>query len=73
MVGMYIVPRGMEEIIDYIKERYHNKPIFVLENGELEFTFLFLCDLAFVSKIYLPFVCRVCSTTTGSTSARLVG
>ncbi|XP_057460635.1 beta-glucosidase 18-like isoform X2 [Actinidia eriantha] len=33
MVGMYIVPRGMEEIIDYIKERYHNKPIFVLENG----------------------------------------
>ncbi|KAI8006204.1 Beta-glucosidase 18 [Camellia lanceoleosa] len=33
MVGMYVVPRGMEEIIDYVKERYQNKPIFVLENG----------------------------------------
>ncbi|THG07734.1 hypothetical protein TEA_026674 [Camellia sinensis var. sinensis] len=32
MVGMYVVPRGMEEIIDYVKKRYQNKPIFVLEN-----------------------------------------
>ncbi|GMP65722.1 hypothetical protein CsSME_00026402 [Camellia sinensis var. sinensis] len=24
---------GMEEIIDYVKKRYQNKPIFVLENG----------------------------------------
>ncbi|KAF5930157.1 hypothetical protein HYC85_031030 [Camellia sinensis] len=33
MDGLYIVPRGMEKIIDYLKKRYHNKPIFVLENG----------------------------------------
>lgn len=37
MAGLYVVPRGMEEIIDYLKERYPNKPIFVLENGELIF------------------------------------
>ncbi|XAR56567.1 Beta-glucosidase [Bertholletia excelsa] len=33
MFGMYVVPRGMEEIISYIKKRYSNKPIYVLENG----------------------------------------
>jgi len=33
MEGMYVVPRGMEKIIDYLKKRYHNKPMFVLENG----------------------------------------
>ncbi|XP_058218324.1 beta-glucosidase 18-like [Rhododendron vialii] len=36
MAGFYVVPRGMEEIIDYLKERYPNKPIFVLENGYAE-------------------------------------
>ncbi|CAK9179497.1 unnamed protein product [Ilex paraguariensis] len=30
----YVVPRGMEEIVNYVKERYHNKPMFVTENGE---------------------------------------
>ncbi|XP_027063783.1 beta-glucosidase 18 [Coffea arabica] len=29
----YVVPRGMEELVDYIKNRYHNKPIFITENG----------------------------------------
>nr|XP_027062637.1 beta-glucosidase 18-like [Coffea arabica] len=29
----FVVPRGMEEAVDYIKERYHNKPMFVTENG----------------------------------------
>ncbi|XP_047338512.1 beta-glucosidase 18-like [Impatiens glandulifera] len=34
MARFFVVPRGMEEIIEYIKERYNNnKPIFVLENG----------------------------------------
>ncbi|KAI8552639.1 hypothetical protein RHMOL_Rhmol06G0282200 [Rhododendron molle] len=33
MEGMYVVPRGMEKIIEYLKKRYHNKPTFVLENG----------------------------------------
>ncbi|KAK4484881.1 hypothetical protein RD792_007481 [Penstemon davidsonii] len=29
----YVVPEGMEEIVEYIKKRYHNKPMFVTENG----------------------------------------
>ncbi|XP_038891450.1 probable inactive beta-glucosidase 14 isoform X2 [Benincasa hispida] len=28
-----VVPRGLEEIINYAKERYPNKPIFITENG----------------------------------------
>ncbi|XP_048442890.1 beta-glucosidase 18-like isoform X1 [Pyrus x bretschneideri] len=30
---LFVVPRGMEEIIDYLKRRYHNVPMFVTENG----------------------------------------
>ncbi|KAK6132716.1 hypothetical protein DH2020_033521 [Rehmannia glutinosa] len=29
----YVVPKGMEDIVLYIKERYHNKPMIVAENG----------------------------------------
>nr|GMD54876.1 beta-glucosidase 18-like [Ipomoea batatas] len=29
----YVVPSGIEKIVDYIKERYHNKPMFILESG----------------------------------------
>ncbi|XAR56568.1 Beta-glucosidase [Bertholletia excelsa] len=32
MSKFFVVPRGMEEIVDYVKERF-NKPIYVLENG----------------------------------------
>ncbi|CAN4102865.1 unnamed protein product [Withania somnifera] len=31
--GLYVVPQGMEDIVDYIKKRYNNIPIFVTENG----------------------------------------
>ncbi|KAG5546300.1 hypothetical protein RHGRI_018465 [Rhododendron griersonianum] len=33
MAGFFVVPRGMEEIVNYVKDRYHNKPMYVLENG----------------------------------------
>ncbi|PIM97923.1 Beta-glucosidase, lactase phlorizinhydrolase [Handroanthus impetiginosus] len=33
MVRFFVVPRGMEEMVHYIKERYHNKPMLVTENG----------------------------------------
>lgn len=33
MARFFVVPRGMEEVVDYIKERYHNKPMFITENG----------------------------------------
>lgn len=33
MARFYVVPRGMEDIVDYIKERYNNMPMFVTENG----------------------------------------
>ncbi|CAH9088231.1 unnamed protein product [Cuscuta epithymum] len=29
----FSVPRGIEKIVDYVKERYHNKPMFIFENG----------------------------------------
>ncbi|KAK4838746.1 hypothetical protein QYF36_016118 [Acer negundo] len=33
MSGIFVVPKGMEKIINYIKERYDNIPIYVTENG----------------------------------------
>lgn len=33
VVLSYVVPKGMEDIVSYIKERYHNKPMFITENG----------------------------------------
>ncbi|KAJ0801697.1 putative coniferin beta-glucosidase [Helianthus annuus] len=33
MPGSYVVPRGMEEIVNLIKIRYNNKPMFITENG----------------------------------------
>ncbi|XP_052208480.1 beta-glucosidase 18-like [Diospyros lotus] len=34
MVRFFVVPAGMEKVINYLKERYHNeKPLYVLENG----------------------------------------
>ncbi|KAL4580288.1 hypothetical protein LXL04_016476 [Taraxacum kok-saghyz] len=30
---LYVVPRGMEEIVNHIKIRYNNKPMFITENG----------------------------------------
>ncbi|EXB76319.1 putative inactive beta-glucosidase 14 [Morus notabilis] len=29
----FVVPRGLEKAIDYVKQRYNNKPMFVTENG----------------------------------------
>ncbi|KAG9153849.1 hypothetical protein Leryth_005959 [Lithospermum erythrorhizon] len=29
----FVVPRGMKEAVDYVKRRYHNKPMFITENG----------------------------------------
>ncbi|KAI3497087.1 hypothetical protein L1887_39469 [Cichorium endivia] len=33
VVGIYVVPRGMKEIVNEIKIRYNNKPMFITENG----------------------------------------
>ncbi|KAI3755806.1 hypothetical protein L1987_55612 [Smallanthus sonchifolius] len=30
---LFVVPRGMEEIVNLIKSRYNNKPMFITENG----------------------------------------
>ncbi|KAH1222798.1 Beta-glucosidase 18 [Glycine max] len=29
----FVVPRGLEKIVDYIKIRYHNMPMYITENG----------------------------------------
>ncbi|KAM3222674.1 beta-glucosidase 18 isoform X1 [Capsicum annuum] len=31
--GLYVFPPGMEELVDYVKKRYNNIPIYVTENG----------------------------------------
>ncbi|CAI9089150.1 OLC1v1023660C1 [Oldenlandia corymbosa var. corymbosa] len=33
MMSCYVVPRGIGELVDYMKNRYHNKLIFITENG----------------------------------------
>ncbi|XP_050247456.1 beta-glucosidase 18-like [Quercus robur] len=33
MPRFFVVPEGMEKIIDHVKKRYNNKPMFVTENG----------------------------------------
>nr|XP_048321902.1 beta-glucosidase 18-like isoform X1 [Ziziphus jujuba var. spinosa] len=33
MKMLFVVPRGMKKMVDYLKERYDNMPIFVTENG----------------------------------------
>ncbi|KAK7401838.1 hypothetical protein VNO78_13642 [Psophocarpus tetragonolobus] len=34
MRRFFVVPRGMEKIVDYMKIRYHNIPMYITENGE---------------------------------------
>ncbi|KAK6132718.1 hypothetical protein DH2020_033523 [Rehmannia glutinosa] len=34
MSRFFVVPQGMEDIVGYIKERYHNKPLIVTENED---------------------------------------
>ncbi|KAK9069083.1 hypothetical protein SSX86_013199 [Deinandra increscens subsp. villosa] len=33
MERFFVVPRGMEEIVHYVKTRYNNTPMFITENG----------------------------------------
>lgn len=33
MPTFYVVPRGLEMMVNYIKERYNNMPMFLTENG----------------------------------------
>ncbi|XAR68369.1 Beta-glucosidase [Bertholletia excelsa] len=33
MPRFFVVPGGMEKIVNYLKERYHNTPMYVTENG----------------------------------------
>ncbi|KAI7754032.1 hypothetical protein M8C21_029144 [Ambrosia artemisiifolia] len=33
MPRFFVVPRGMEEIVNYFKNRYNNTPMFITENG----------------------------------------
>lgn len=42
MDRFFVVPRGMEGIVEYIKERYHNMPMFVTENGNLPFETIYM-------------------------------
>ncbi|KAJ9562829.1 hypothetical protein OSB04_007989 [Centaurea solstitialis] len=33
MPRFFVVPRGMEEIVNHVKTRYNNRPMFITENG----------------------------------------
>lgn len=57
MDRFFVVPRGMEGIVEYIKERYHNMPMFVTENGNLPFETIYMnwipwCWSAWISSGY---------------------
>ncbi|KAJ0774277.1 putative beta-glucosidase [Helianthus annuus] len=45
MPGSYVVPRGMEEIVNLIKIRYNNKPMFITENGGADVRGYFIWSL----------------------------
>ena len=34
MPRLYVVPSGLEKLIDYLNTKYNKKPIFVTENGK---------------------------------------
>ncbi|KAL0320694.1 UNVERIFIED_CONTAM: putative beta-glucosidase 15 [Sesamum radiatum] len=42
MSRFFVVPRGLEDIVSYIKDRYHNKPMMVTENGTYVHSAVFL-------------------------------
>lgn len=33
---LYVYPQGMNKIVTYIKERFHNIPMYITENGEMK-------------------------------------
>jgi beta-glucosidase len=33
MPKFFVVPKGMEKIVDYIKIKYRNLPMYITENG----------------------------------------
>nr|KYP40973.1 Beta-glucosidase 6 [Cajanus cajan] len=35
MLELFVVPKGMEKIVDYIKIRYHNMPVYITENADV--------------------------------------
>lgn len=39
--GISVVPRGMEKVVNYVKERYNNIPMYITENGEF---FFYVCS-----------------------------
>lgn len=40
MDTFYVVPRGLEMMVNYIKERYNNMPMFLTENGTSYISYL---------------------------------
>jgi len=45
MPPFFVVPTGMEKIVDYIKIRYYNIPMYITENGISKIPFCFnLCS-----------------------------
>lgn len=34
LAWLNVFPEGMEKIVNYIKERYNNTPMYITENGE---------------------------------------
>lgn len=38
-IWLYIVPRGMRSLMNYIKQKYRNPTVIITENGDLFFFF----------------------------------
>jgi beta-glucosidase/6-phospho-beta-glucosidase/beta-galactosidase len=36
-IWLYIVPQSMRTLMNYVKQKYGNPPVFITENGNLQF------------------------------------
>lgn len=52
MSTFFVVPRGMEETVTYVKERYNNTPMFITENG-IYYMYLHLIFIYVLTYIYV--------------------
>lgn len=53
MSRFFVVPRGMEDIVQYVKKRYSNKPMYITENGKLVHSFVIIISDV---KLHLGFL-----------------
>lgn len=53
---LYVVPWGIRKLLNYVKEKYHNPPIYITENGIILFQLIIHPDIYWLPcNIFLSF------------------